>query len=114
MPTLRLLNDREGGRAWPQWHAVAGLPYAGSADSLVVPDPNVRVQAVIDGQGAAINDDLVAPEIAAGRLGRLSEHELGDRGYFLAYAKGALDRPEVAAFRDWAVAEAAGDPRPVY
>jgi DNA-binding transcriptional LysR family regulator len=84
----------------------AGLPYRPARDDLVIPDPNVRVQAVADGQGVALNDALVAAELAAGLLFEVSDIELSDYGYFLAYPPGALERPGVKAFRDWIMAEA--------
>jgi LysR family glycine cleavage system transcriptional activator len=66
----------------------------------------VRVQAVIDDQGVALNDALVAGELSAGRLFQISAVELGDYGYFLAYPRGALGTPGLKAFRDWIMAEA--------
>ena len=107
LPGIPLLHDRDGSEAWRDWHAAAGLPFRTRRDDLVIPDPNVRVQAVIDGQGLALNDDLVAPELAAGQLFRISSVELGSYGYHLAYPRGALDTPELKAFRDWIMAEAA-------
>ena len=71
-----------------------------------MPDPNVRVQAVIDGQGLALNDNLVADEIAAGRLVRVSTIELDSYGYHLAYPEGALETPGLRQFRDWIMKEA--------
>lgn len=106
LPGAPLLHDRDGSEAWRDWHEAAGLPYRSTRDELVIPDPNVRVQAVIDGQGLALNDELVAAELEAGRLFRVSAVELGDYGYFLAYPKGALETPALKAFRDWIVAEA--------
>lgn len=106
LPGLPLLHDRDGSTAWRDWHAAAGLVYRATRDDLVIPDPNVRVQAVIDGQGFALNDALVAGELAAGRLVRVSPVTLADYGYFLAYPNGALDGPALRAFRDWIVAEA--------
>ncbi len=106
LPALTLLHDRDGSESWLDWHKAAGLPLGPLRDHLVIPDPNVRVQAVIDGQGVALNDALVADELAAGTLVQISPVELGDYGYFLAYPKGALDRPELRAFRDWIMAGA--------
>ncbi len=106
LPDLTLLHDRDDGEAWRDWHDAAGLPYRSTRDELVVPDPNVRVQAVIDGQGVALNDALVATELADGRLSQVSTTELGDYGYFLAYPKGALSIPALRAFRDWIVNQA--------
>ena len=106
LPELPLLHDRDGSHAWIDWHATAGLPYRAVRDALVIPDPNVRVQAVIDGQGAALYDDLVAAELDAGRLTRISDVELADYGYHLAYQRGALDTPGLADFRNWILEEA--------
>ena len=106
LPGAPLLHDRDGSEAWRDWHEAAGLPYRAGRDELVIPDPNVRVQAVIDGQGLALNDELVAAELSDGRLFRISAVELDDYGYFLAYPKGALESPALKAFRDWIVAEA--------
>lgn len=103
---IPLLHDRDGSDAWRDWHAAAGLPFTAARTDLVIPDPNVRVQAVIDGQGMALNDALVAAEMASGDLHRISTVELADYGYFLAYPKGALDAPELKAFRDWILVEA--------
>jgi len=104
---LALLHDRDGSEAWTDWHMAAGLPGANTRNELVIPDPNVRVQAVIDGQGIALNDNLIADEIAAGRLSRISPVELADYGYYLAYPSGALDAPALRDFRDWIMSEAA-------
>ena len=86
-----LLRDHDGSNAWSDWLDVAGLPHQGRKDTLIIPDPNVRVQAVIDGQGIALNDDLVARELADGDLFRLSAVELSDYGYFLARPSAASE-----------------------
>jgi len=96
-----LLRDREDSHAWSHWHAAAAIPYWKRSDTLIIPDPNVRVQAVIDGQGIALNDDLVKAEIEAGKLYRLSPAELDDYGYYLAYPAGAMANPDTRAFCDW-------------
>lgn len=103
---LPLLQDRQGSRAWADWYRAAGAVYRPADDALVIPDPNVRVQAVIDGQGAALNDALVSAELTAGQLVALKEVTLEDYGYFLAYPAEARERPAVAAFHDWICAEA--------
>ncbi|NIA71702.1 LysR family transcriptional regulator [Pelagibius litoralis] len=102
-----LLIDREGSSAWADWHAAAGLSYLRHGGALAIPDPNVLVQAVIDGQGIALNDALVSDEITAGKLARLSPIELADYGYFIAYAPGALADPCVAALVGWLHEQAA-------
>ena len=111
LPHLTLLHDADDSPAWADWHAAAGLPYRPVRDELVIPDPNVRVQAVIDGQGIALNDALVDDEVAGARLFPISPLALVDYGYFLVYPRGALANASLEAFRDWIVA-AAGDERP--
>jgi len=106
LPHLTLLHDRDDSQAWHDWHIAAGLSYLSTRDELVVPDPNVRVQAVIDGQGVAISDALVDTELTEKRLSKISDTDLGDYGYFLAYPKGALSTPGLKAFYDWLMTEA--------
>lgn len=110
LAALPLLHDREGSVAWRDWHEAAGLPYRSTRDGLVIADPNVRVQAVIDGQGVALNDALVAAELADDHLLRVSNVQLADYGYYLAYPKGALSTSAVSAFCDWIMHEAADRP----
>ncbi|MBS9717317.1 hypothetical protein ACFFUT_05270 [Pseudohalocynthiibacter aestuariivivens] len=42
------------------------LPAQTRKDTLIIPDPNVRVQAVVDGQGIALNDAMVVRELEDG------------------------------------------------
>ncbi len=106
LPDISLLHDQDGSEAWRDWHEAAELPNRAMRDELVIPDPNVRVQAVIDGQGIALYDSLVTAELEEGRLHKVSSVELCNYGYYLAYPKGALDMPELRMFRDWILAEA--------
>ncbi len=105
-----LLDDRDGSTAWAEWLERAGLPPRRRRARLTIPDPNVRVQAVVDGQGLAIQDALVEPEIASGRLARISEIALEDYGYHLAVPPGAMDNPDVSILADWllSIAKPAG------
>ena len=101
---LPLLGDSSGDAGWRAWHKAAGLPYAPSRSSLTVPDSNSRVQAVVDGQGIALWDDLVAPEFGDGTLVRLSDVRVENAGYFVVFT----DRPMsqgAEAFLDWLRAE---------
>ena len=98
---LTLLRDHDGSTAWSEWFDVAGLPRQSRLDALIIPDPNVRVQAVIDGQGIALMDDLVARELEEGSIVRLSEVELSTYGYFLAIPPSKEKSETVEAFRNW-------------
>lgn len=66
-------------------------------------DPNVRVQAVIDNQGVAINDALVSNEVSQGVLHFYEDVVLQDYGYCLVYPEQALEQLAERAFRDWVV-----------
>lgn len=99
--TFTLLRDRDDSNAWSHWYDVAGLAFTERADTLVVPDPNVRVQAVIDGQGIALNDELVDQEIEAGSLFRLGSAELANYGYYLALPPEAAANRDVETFASW-------------
>ena len=109
IPQLRLLHDREDSLAWQEWFAEAGLPYQKQRDELVIPDPNVRTQAVIDGQGIALKDSLVNQELANQNLFKISNVQLENYGYFLVYPEEALENPAVRDFRQWILKEAEVD-----
>lgn len=103
-----LLRDHDDSNAWSDWLSVAGLPEQTRQDTLIIPDPNVRVQAVIDGQGIALNDALVAPEMQNGLLVRLSNIELASYGYYLAQPLGRPPNPNVDEFAAWIERQASG------
>ncbi len=103
---VNLLHDADGSRAWADWFACAGIPMPDNADALTIPDPNVRVQAVIDGQGIALYDELVAEEVSAGRLYQYPDVLLEAYGYYLVYPRTAPPGSALLAFRDWILREA--------
>ena len=103
---LPLLGDSSGDAGWRAWHKAAGLPYAPSRSSLTIPDSNSRVQAVVDGQGIALWDDLVAPEISDGTLFRLSNIRVENAGYFVVFTDQPMSQG-AEAFLDWLRAETA-------
>ncbi|MEO0371237.1 MAG: LysR substrate-binding domain-containing protein [Pseudomonadota bacterium] len=98
---LTLLRDREDSNAWSEWLERAGLPPQARRDVLIVPDPNVRVQAVINGQGVALMDDLASDELVGGKLHRLSDIALPDYGYFIVRPDRAAALEPVTVFSDW-------------
>lgn len=100
-----LLHDRDDSQAWRDWFDKAGLEYTPSRNSLVIPDPNVRVQAVIDNQGVALNDRLVAAEISNRQLFQYSAVMLEDYGYYLVYPRSTPNQSAIQAFRDWIILE---------
>ena len=103
---LPLLGDSSGDAGWRAWHKAAGLTYAPSRASLTIPDSNSRVQAVVDGQGIALWDDLVAPEFSDGTLFRLSDVRVENTGYYVIFTDQPMSQG-AQAFLDWLRAETA-------
>jgi len=102
-----LLHD-ESYSEWTEWMMVAGLDPALARRGLVFDDGNALVQAALHGQGVAL---LIRPvfqqDRAAGRLVTPFELSLAEGyGYYLCYLPGALQRPQLKAFRDFVMAEA--------
>ena len=102
-----LLHDRDGSEAWRDWFAASGIDWSPRPDDLVIPDPNVRVQAVIDGQGIALYDFLVDDEVTAERLYQYRSISLDAYGYYLVYPRGLDAASAIKVFRDWIMQEAA-------
>ena len=96
-----LLRDRDDSTAWSDWLKAAHLPSQKRDDALIISDPNVRVQAVIDGQGIALMDDFVQPELAASKLFRLSETALCNYEYFLFRPHRIAETKTVQDFASW-------------
>ncbi|MDA9894249.1 LysR substrate-binding domain-containing protein [bacterium] len=101
-----LLGDSSGDTGWRAWHRAVGLPYLPSKSSIIIPDSNSRVQAVIDGQGIALWDLLVAPEIKSGQLVELTDRKLDTSGYYLVFTKDP-HATQVQAMIDWLFAQTA-------
>ncbi|MFT5505203.1 MAG: DNA-binding transcriptional LysR family regulator [Gammaproteobacteria bacterium] len=101
-----LLHDRDDSSAWQRWAEAAGIQHRPDNRYLVIPDPNVRVQAVIDGQGIALYDVLVADEVSAGRLYQYDKVMLNDYGYYLVYPGRSANNFAINAFKDWILDEA--------
>jgi LysR family glycine cleavage system transcriptional activator len=101
----KLLRDEALMEAWTAWFNLAGIGFPKPMQELSVNDPNVYVQAAIDGQGIALGDTLLADEIALGRLIKPFELNLGGYGYFLVYPADAVRRKNVRSFREWLLDE---------
>lgn len=103
-----LVHDAER-KGWQAWFAAQGLVEIGPPRGPSYDDSALLLEAVRAGQGAGLLPAaFVAPEIEAGRLVALSAAELvNEIAYYLVYPEAARDRPKVAAFREWILAEAA-------
>lgn len=101
-----LLRDRTGG-TWNVW-----FEKAGDVDRQDVPQFTWRmssvlaVEAAIAGQGVLlVSTEVVANEVAAGRLVRVSDIGFHEGGYYLIRTQGVLRRKPVRIFRDWLTAQ---------
>lgn len=101
------LHDDETRKAWVEWLALAGHADMDGKEGPVIPDPNVRVQAVIDGQGIALADVLVSGEVAAGRLVMPFDTFLNGYGYYVVYSGNREPSRPAAAFIRWLMRETA-------
>ncbi|MEM7440002.1 MAG: LysR family transcriptional regulator [Pseudomonadota bacterium] len=96
-----LLRDRDDSNAWSDWLDAAALPPDTKPDVLIIPDPNVRVQAVINGQGIALMDDLVKDELDNAKLYQLSDIVLPNYGYFIFQSHRDAASEPARKFSSW-------------
>jgi LysR family glycine cleavage system transcriptional activator len=96
---------------WRLWLEAAGVEGVDAERGPSFNDASLVVQAAVDGMGVAIGrGSLVAGELAAGRLVRLFAATLREgEAYYLVYPEANRDRPQLAAFREWILAEAAAE-----
>jgi DNA-binding transcriptional LysR family regulator len=106
LTSVTLLDDDQESAAWSDWCRREKLPKVAVRRRLVIPDPNVRLQAVIDGQGVAIFDDLALAEMTNNRLGMVGTSSLPDYGYHLVFRGGRAQSHAVEAFHAWLAGEA--------
>lgn len=107
-----LLHDTDQS-GWQDWFAQAGMPVEAPASGPIFEDFNLLRAAALSGQGVALCPEaMIAPDLAAGHLVRLSTVSVGqDHGYYLLSGPLAdtMMQGQAQAFRDWALAERQGD-----
>ena len=103
---------RSGFPTWRGWLDAAGQRELSAAHGMRINNSAAVLQAAIDGHGVALGRSvMVRDDLAAGRLVR----PFGARGqmpalaYYVVHRPEAAALPQVAAFRDWLVREAARD-----
>ena len=104
--SMALLHDDHGSVTWKKWCDRAGLSIPEAERDVIISDPNVRVEAVINNQGMAINDELVNPELNNKQLYRVTSLSMDEYGYFLAFNEASEMNGSVSAFRNWILNEA--------
>jgi LysR family glycine cleavage system transcriptional activator len=103
--------ESESAPNWRMWLRAAGYgdidPDRGPRFSM----ESMAIQAAVDGQGVAlISTALIEDDIAAGRLVQPFADEINHKTrfcYYLVFPEAHLQRPKVAAFRDWVEKEVA-------
>jgi LysR family transcriptional regulator, glycine cleavage system transcriptional activator len=93
---------------WRSWLRSAGCADIDCERGLQINDSAAVIQAAIAGSGVALGrTTLVAKDIAEGRLVRPFGDELAyDFAYYLIHRPDAADRPGIAAFKTWMLAQA--------
>ena len=99
--SVPLLLDSSDSAGWQDWFDRAGLDLKNSQQGRSIADSNSRVQAVIDGQGIALWDRLVAHEISSGHLQYLSDIWLDEYGYYVRAKDSSLESKAVELFLNW-------------
>lgn len=102
------LLHAEPGTLWGLWLDAHGVKGVDARRGPVFSDDALMLQAAMEGQGLAISTStLAAADIAAKRLVRPFDLPLSDQfAYFLVYPGETVNRPKIAAFRNWILAEA--------
>jgi len=111
-----LLHD-EGHGDWRNWLMAAGVGGVDWDRGPIFVDSSMLIQAAVEGQGVALARGVLArDELRAGRLVRPFDLSLpSEYAYYVVCPEAAADRPRVAAFREWLLAqvrleEALGEP----
>jgi len=100
----KILHDDEMRTPWAEWLALTGFVDPETLEGPVIPDPNVRMQAAIDGHGFALADALVANDISEGRLVAPFDINLDGYGYYLMMGRRSSSKA-VGDFREWLLGE---------
>ena len=102
---------RSGFPTWRTWLDAAGQGDVPTAHGLRINNSAAVLQAAVDGAGVALaRSVMVRDDLAAGRLVRPfgARGELPALAYYVVHRPEAEAMPQVVAFRDWLVEEAAG------
>ena len=97
-----LLHDADY-QIWGDWFKLAGLHDIEARRGTIIDDTNVLMQAAVDGQGVALGSTTFVDELLeSGRLVKPFDITLkDDSAYHVVCPKSHLEKPAVAAFRDW-------------
>ncbi len=99
---FRWANDHPLNPTWKNWFAAAGLPWKPRQGQLVFSDEGHAIQAALAGQGIALLSlELVADDLAAGRLMQPFGPSLPGHTYHLVRSAGHTPTAHVEAALAW-------------
>jgi LysR family glycine cleavage system transcriptional activator len=92
---------------WQRWLTMAGYPDLTGAANLTFDESATLVQAAINGLGVALGRRaFVEADVAEGRLVEPFDiHLTREAAFYIVSPEETAERPMVAAFRDWILAE---------
>jgi LysR family glycine cleavage system transcriptional activator len=107
-----LLYD-DGRPLWDAWFEAAGMPGADTSHGLRFSHAMLALEAAADGMGVALGMPVLAgSDLASGRLVAPLALSLPLKfAYYIVSGAETAERDDVAAFRNWLLAEAARDPK---
>jgi DNA-binding transcriptional LysR family regulator len=100
----QILHDDDMRGVWEEWLTLAHFSDRETIAGPVILDPNVRMEAAIDGQGFALADALVINDIESGKLAAPFDIFLEGYGYHLLKTKSPSKL--VTEFSEWIMQEA--------
>jgi DNA-binding transcriptional LysR family regulator len=102
-----VIADQTSMLEWSRWLEAAGLDPGMPLNGPVYSDASLAFDAAISGQGVLLAADMMtADAISDGRLVRPFDLPVsGERGYFLATAKGRREPRKLKLFREWLAQE---------
>jgi LysR family transcriptional regulator, glycine cleavage system transcriptional activator len=96
------LIHEENRQRWTAWLAAAGVKLTRSLTGPRLGDANLRLDAVLAGQGIALDTAVTTiEEIAKGRLVELFDTNIRLGGYYLVAPRNGWDDPLISRLREW-------------
>jgi len=103
---LPLIHVTRATEDWDVWLGRQGQEAPGLPGALFVDTIQLAIDAAVRGLGLALGRrPLVDDDIATGRLVTAGPEAAGSTGYWLVGGGAAYERPEIARFRKWLLAE---------
>ena len=92
----------------PHWLSSASVLPATSRKAPAHWRRGYAIEAAVAGQGVyLVSSDVVANDVASGRLHRVSDIGFHDGGFYLIQAQGSARRKAIRVFSDWMLKQAA-------